>query len=459
MSTLAFSGGHATTINRSSRVQTTSNRCLAIVLMTVVVLAPLPLGSVRPFFWGLTTLLVGMAGATYFLVQARSRYQARFALGSVALPLGAVALFSLYLAIQTVPFGGWTATGVNGESWSFATISVSPGMTVLTLVAYLGYGLLAYLLLQSAANDQRRSAMLAAITLAIVIYALIGLASLQLGDTILGLQKWTYLHVATGPFVNRNSFATLLAMGAVLALAQGADLLLSRTTETGARHGSAIALYLVAFGIISVTLLSTESRMGLLAMVCGSAAVALATLRWSARSRWALLVLGGALVFALLLVLVYGQGVIERLARTDVGFDSRAALFAQVWELIMQRPLTGYGGGAFAEAFTLVHREPVDPNLIWDRAHNSYLNLWTEAGLLFGTLPMLAIGWCGFTFLRSVLSSRRNLAAAAGGLGIVVVGAVHSLTDFSLEIHGVAVVFVALLAICTAGSLTGSIRP
>lgn len=280
---------------------------------------------------------------------------------------------------------------------------------------------------------------------------------MQLGDTILGLQKWTYFDVATGPFVNRNSFATLLAMGTVLTLAQAAARLLAGVVDKRARDSS-IVLYLVGYGIIVVALLATQSRMGLLAMTIGSLVVALVTARRLGWSRTTFMLMLATLALGLGVTALYGQGAIERLARTDMQLDGRADLFAQVWQLIMQRPWTGFGGGSFADAFTLVHRLPVDPNLIWERAHSSYLNLWTESGLVFGTLPMLAITWCGWIFLRAALTGRANLASAAGGLGVVVVAAVHSVADFSLEVHGVAVIFVAIMAACSAGVFTGENR-
>ena len=86
----------------------------------------------------------------------------------------------------------------------------------------------------------------------------------------------------------------------------------------------------------------------------------------------------------------------------------RGDLYRQVWGMILARPWTGYGGEAFELAYPLFHRPPVDPDLVWDHAHSSYLALWTDYGLIFGSMPLLMLL---ITFVRLVVSFMRAAEA------------------------------------------------
>ena len=73
------------------------------------------------------------------------------------------------------------------------------------------------------------------------------------------------------------------------------------------------------------------------------------------------------------------------------------------------------------------------------------MTLWVEFGLVAGSLPMIAIGLAllslfGHWARRATVSPGRNAA-----IGAIVVCAIHSLVDFSLEIQAVAYLFAAIV--------------
>jgi O-antigen ligase len=458
-STPARSSGRRRSKALESR-QARINDILAWVLMITICLAPLPFGSVRPFFWAFSGLALGVCGAAYFAILALQREQLRFGLGDFALPAALLAAMGAFLIVQVLPLGmlvgGFGIRTAAGEIFSTNQISIVPGTTFLTLLAFATYGLLFFLLVQASANERRRSLMFNVLLAATVLYGIYGLTSLQLGDTILGLTKWAYAGSATGPFVNRNSFATFLAFSAIIAMAQIGNLLMRR----GERHPddghvphntSSIIVYATAYFILLVAILATQSRMGLLAMIGGTIVVAIITLRSIVRFRGLLAAVAAALVLAIGALATYGQGLVERLGSLEADREVRGDLYAQVLELIQQRPWTGFGGGSFNLAFPLVHRPPVSPDLVWDRAHNSYLTLWAEMGLIAGSIPIVILAIFAVQFARSAFASRTSLLASSIGLAAIVVAAIHSLVDFSLEIHANALLFTAILGLAMGG--------
>ena len=142
----------------------------------------------------------------------------------------------------------------------------------------------------------------------------------------------------------------------------------------------------------------------------------------------------------------------ERVGSVEQAFDVRWDLYGQIAEMIAARPWLGYGAGAFEIAFPLFHRPPVSVDLVWDRAHSSYLTLWSELGLVVGSLPILIIGLILWRLITTFVVRAKLSIANVAAIGAIVVVAIHSLVDFSLEIHAVALLFVALIATGLAAS-------
>lgn len=168
-------------------------------------------------------------------------------------------------------------------------------------------------------------------------------------------------------------------------------------------------------------------------------------LRW--HRGWYLLWLPAALVVIGAAIYLYGQGLVERLGSQAEAADVRLDLYVQVIEMIRARPLLGYGGGAFEQAFQLFHHPPVSPDLVWDRAHNTYLALWAELGLVAGSVPILLVGTAAIRLAWNSSSAGSDWTGRVAATGVVLVAATHSLADFSLEIQANTILFVILLGI------------
>src|SRR5690606_35473317 len=149
-----------------------------------------------------------------------------------------------------------------------------------------------------------------------------------------------------------------------------------------------VLINLVCVLILVAGLLATRSRLGTVAgfAVC-SVVLALFLSRSSALTRPAVAGIGGAMLLAVAAgAILYAGGLIERVCSLALDADLRGQLYAQVLDTFASRPWLGYGGGTFEAAYPYFHYFPVSGDLVWDKAHSTYLSLWAELGLVVGSL-------------------------------------------------------------------------
>jgi O-antigen ligase len=442
------------------------NQVFFWLLVALLVLAPLPLGSARALFWGIGATYVGVVFALYAAATGivGQRWRSPITLYRPAIWL--VAAFLGFLALQLVPglgqLPGMAITTQAGTVVEARQISLAPGMTLLMLMRHLTFALLAIGLLQVLANDRRRLLLLDLLLAAIVAYAAYAMVALRTGDTVLGMPKGpAYAGLATGPYLNRNTFATLLAMGTVLASVGLTGVLVNqslRHADDGRLPGGGqkFLIYALALVFLVITLMATQSRMGQFSAAVGCVVAIALMLSKAGRARLRLTLgfVGASLLAAGVIVATYGNTLIERLLGVEQSAKGRFDVYQQTMELIMKRPLTGYGGGSYEIAYPLIHTLPADVERIWDRAHNTYLALWSDMGLVFGSIPILiVVGYC-IALLAGLRrsTSMSDMVPQSVAIGAAAVVGTHSLMDFSLEISSIALVFVALLT-CGAATL------
>lgn len=437
------------------------NNQLVWPIAGIVFLAPFAFGSTKPAFWLLWAMLISLCGAALFGRMALAKARFRVGPRHLAVPFCLFAALGAYMIVQILPIGGLAPSVPTiadpQATIDSVTISLTPGDTLLALLRWGTYGLLFFLVVQITSNPQRARIFIQLIYWAIVLHAVISLLFLlQFGDTILGIPKWKYFGSAMGGFINRNSFATFLAFGSVL----GINLMIERMTEKTQGKGdtsvfgtyfgrNGVAILGLGWLILVITLVATNSRMGLFAGLCGMIASLLLALakrtgEGSRRGIWLLLFAIPALTG--LGLLGFGTIFLERLGSIGEASDVRLELYGQVMEMIRDRPLLGFGGNSFEYAYPLFHQAPVSVDLVWDKAHSTYLALWAEYGLVFGSLPLVITGLILFELALAYVRASGQEMLVRCGLGTILVAAVHSLVDFSLEIQAVTFVFVAILA-------------
>lgn len=433
------------------------------LLVLFLLVAPVPVGSNRPFFWEANAVAVAAVAFVYLSAVAQQPDRLRLPLAEFKWPLILGAISAVWMLIQVVPLPVelfapqvWTDAGLALQTDLWRRISLDTAATSLMLLNYVTYGFLFFLCAQITVNDLRAHRFMQALFAIVTAHAGIAIFLLfQLGDTLLFLPKWTYKGVATGFFVNRNSFATFLAFG----LAIGASLLVNAVIprQRGGQNRPlreilrldnvliAVAGYGAGLAVIGSALVLTASRMGAFVGMVGLVMpVLLGVIRAPGRRRGGVAVVLLVLLVALLVVLLSGGALTERFGSREAQQDLRWPLFVQTIGMILHRPFSGFGGGTFEDAFAIYHRLPLSADVVWDRAHNLYLELFADLGV-FALGVLAASAYVVWRIARG-LRQRTPSAAPVAALTVGMVAAIHSLVDFSLQIQSVVFLFVAVLA-------------
>lgn len=128
-------------------------------------------------------------------------------------------------------------------------------------------------------------------------------------------------------------------------------------------------------------------------VVLGALVVAAAS-RMDRRLRWALLTtLCAGLTVCGAVVWMFRMQIMESLGR-DATLSGRAGIWQAVWQRVQQRPLAGYGYGAFWRGWTGPSFEvSASVHFLVFHAHNGYLDLWLQTGLV--GLMLFAAAYAG----------------------------------------------------------------
>jgi O-antigen ligase len=200
---------------------------------------------------------------------------------------------------------------------------------------------------------------------------------------------------------------------------------------------------------MALALVMTMSRSGMAALAAGlaaSAAVVWRGHRRAGQSRVWLL----AAVFVLLAVAWIGvDAIVTRFADTSwAEFNVRRGAWADARDIAARFPLTGTGLNTYGTATLLYQQHDLAQH--YAQAHNDYLQLWAEGGLLL-VLPAIVLIVAGVRVIRRrfVDDVRYSTAwwARVGAVTGVVSMALQELVEFSLQMPGNAALFVALCAL------------
>ncbi|HEX6737991.1 MAG TPA: O-antigen ligase family protein, partial [Vicinamibacteria bacterium] len=264
-----------------------------------------------------------------------------------------------------------------------------------------------------------------------------------------------YVTTPFASYVNHNHFAGLMEMAAVAAL--GAAVAAAR--RDGGPSPRALACGGAALGL-AATHLASRSRGGLLALAAGLLALGALILAApsrrsrSPRTRAALAALG------LLAVMAFGLASVPAATRShlatalrgssDASGEYRVDVARDTLRLAAQRPLLGWGLGAYADAFPAVKRAHGDVRTT--HAESDVLEFLAEAGLAgLAALALLALV-LGRGLRERLVEGRdpwrKGLAVAAAGGAAALLA--HSFLDFNLRLPANALVFASLLGLAGA---------
>ena len=337
-------------------------------------------------------------------------------------------------------------------------ISVNPSQTALSLMRLLTEASVLWLTIQLCRNSSRALLLVEAIALLVTCYSAYGLA---LAGVYCGHIPFFDATDAGGQvrstFINRNNFATYAGLGLVATLAlifrsyrheilvrEGLSAFrLSRLIELTGRRG----VFLVGGAIVMlVALLASVSRGGIISTALGVFALFIMTFtkrqHGYGQQIEAIIFVTIILTFVLLL---FGDSILGRIANSGFADAGRLAVYTIVARSISDAPILGFGYGTFADVFPMYRDLSIPVWGVWDKAHNTYLEVWQGLGLVFGSGLMLALALLVYRCLRGAIGRQRNATAAITASCAALVVGVHAAVDFSLQIDAVALTFLALL--------------
>lgn len=432
-----------------------------ILLLACAIWLPLPLGGNRPLFWSITQvgvfLLVLLASVTAILGRTSAALEERANLRMLWL----LALWVGYVFFQALPLPreglAWLSPGayalyagageVAGSEPAW-TLSVYPEATRIEGMKYASDIGLLYAVL-ALVHSRGRLRALAVVLFAVgVLEALFGIWSASTGFRLMP-ERWLDGHfdLVTGTFVNRNHFAAHLAMALALGLGLTLHALAhadSGTPEGGFERLRALArqslgpggLWLLACAVVAAGLFASVSRGGLLAFAGGLFLVGGLTLarrgRDSMEGRW----LFPLLAVIVAVAVVFGlTGVVGRLLESGADLSGRAVQWRLTLGMLPEYWPFGIGAGAYGAAFPAWQDGSLS-GASYDHAHNDYLELIVEQGLV-GALLLGAALFAGGRRIVSGMRTRHDrfmravLFGSALGLCAMLL---HALVEFNFRI-------------------------
>ena len=436
--------------------RTRDNRLATGLLGATVAIAPLPYGATDP-----TAVSAVVAGLGIALLCVRPRLRMPRDWGVIAFLALVGAGYALVLHeqlsaspwLQSLPDMAWLQlSSLLGDRG--APLSVVRGQPFFALgntLACSGALLCSYLVCM---DRQNAESLLKIIAWAGVAYAAFGIATYIVApEMVLWREKVLFRSVLSSTFPNRNTAAIYFGICSVLwALLVFRKMLNQRVFWEGRWRIAnltwdfSLSASCCGFLLCLLAMMLTGSRAGIAISLIGICAAIAFLFNREIRSRPAALWLSlPVLAGAALSFLVLGGQVGERLGQYGLSGGGRWEAYASTWQIISQHPYFGTGLGTFVSVFPRFRSGDVSIWGIWDRAHNTLLELAAEVGIPLAAL--VGLGWI-LALLALLLGSLRRQKGAIFPLAGLVCGAMavlHSMVDFSLQVPGLAVTVMTLV--------------
>ena len=419
------------------------HRLLFYALLATLVWLPLVFGSNQPmfWFWGQVALQVCTVGA--LLMLASGHLVIPPSMQKAVLPMG---IFLFFLLSQMFfHLSGLHMSADRQATWA----------QLLKTLCLFEVFCLTLLLVDT---ESRLKLLVAVLLVSGTFQAVYGtLMTVTDTDYIWSYKKEAYVGVATGTFVNRNHLAGYLEM----TLALGLGLLIAgmrrtrpRTwrqflrgwTETllGEKARIRICLVLMVIGLIL-----TRSRMGNAAFFIGMGIAGLIGLFVFRKTQTGVVALFVSILIIDILLLgsYFGiEDLQQRFEQTDLNEEQRVSAVTLSLGLIPLAPWLGQGLGTFYTVFPWVRSDGIWVH--YEHAHSDLVEFPVELGLL-GSLPLVLLFLLSLGMAIRTQFKRHHAFSKAMGFAVtmaLVSIAIHSSTDFNLQIFANAATFVCILA-------------
>jgi len=249
-----------------------------------------------------------------------------------------------------------------------------------------------------------------------------------------------------GPFVNHHHFAGFVELIVPFGLA----LLFGTAVPRDKR------LLLALFTVLPIgALVLTTSRGGILSFLVQIVLLGFLTRTSEPRAKRLRTAASLALMAGILVAWLGVDAALRRWETSspaEISRDRRGAMFRDTWQIFLDHPWIGTGLGTLRTVYP--QYESYYDGRVVDHAHNDYLELLADTGLLGGAFAasfLILLFWRAARNLRAA-GTPFGCAFYCGGVVACAGLLVHSLVDFNLHIPSNALLFF-LVAFLTSGSI------
>jgi O-antigen ligase len=213
--------------------------------------------------------------------------------------------------------------------------------------------------------------------------------------------------------------------------------------------------------LLVIAVVFSRSRMGIFSVLASLILMAFLGRLGGGRRAWMVVTL---LVIACSMTYAVWIGVDPVISRFETLKPSaledpsgRGAMWKQASGIIRDHPTVGTGLGTFVVAFRRYQTTSLD--LLIDHAHNDYLEVTTDTGVLGAALLFIPIIGLLFKMILAYVEGRNPyhrsvLLACIGGSAALLI---HSVTDFNLQIPANALLFAVILGIGSKATYSTSV--
>jgi O-antigen ligase len=355
--------------------------------------------------------------------------------------------------VQLIPLppGVWTglpfrqdalaALTLAGAQNAWKPISLSPSRTIASLLAIIPAVGCLYAVARLTI-EERRLVLVTIVTMGLLTSA-VGAVQLVAGSRGFNLYPEFHIGWVTGFQANRNATADVLLICLLALLPLAAPYLDgSRRRLPLSFDRRAFSIVIAALATILIAaLVMTGSRAGIMLVFVplGAALVTVWQSERSANRRKLVTVLLVAAAVMAVIVAIFGLGLLNDTAidrverRFLVDENGRTDVWQDTWLTLKQYWPIGFGLGGFQPAYLAVERLAfVDPR-IPNRAHNEYLEIGLEAGLLGYAMIAAAAVTVLALARRAWVGSRGLRGQIVFGLAVLIVITLHSFVDYPLR--------------------------